>query len=281
MNTIVVALISVLVSLQDTGALTEKKPQSTFRAESSAYVVRGKDAWTYVTENRTFRFAEVLGDSGNYEAELLLEETYHNERRDGIEGVRGNAMVKAWTLERGRQRELRWTFTENGNEGVVRDRFFRITAWGCCDIPVVYSYYSVLTGEKLYVSNSELLEVKENGGGPLASRYVAFGYAGLSKLSQPPQLQYGTDKKVSQSFSVVSSREYYDAPAIFVSVNEKLEKSLDLSGSPSNFSIVLRYSDGIELQIPVEGDIVHPEKARLPIGYSIQRESLNRGRLPQ
>jgi hypothetical protein len=280
-NTIVVALISVVLSLQATGALTEKKAQSTFRAESSAYIVRGKDAWTYVTENRTFRFAEVLGDSGNYEAELLLEETYHNERRDGIEGVRGNATVKAWTLERGRQRELRWTFTENGNEGVVRDRFFRVTAWGCCDIPVVYSYYSVLTGEKLYASNSELLEVKENEGGPLATRYVAFGYPGMSKLAQPPQLQYGTDKKVNQVFSIMSSREYYDAPAMFVSVGETLEKSLDLSGSPSNFSIVLRYSDGVELQIPVEGDVVRPEKARLPEGYSIQPESLNKGGLPR
>lgn len=89
---------------------------------------KSKDAWTYVTENRSFRFAEVLGDQGNYEAVLLLEETYHNERTDGMEGMRGNATVKAWTLERGRQRELRWTFHETGNEGEVEGRFFRVTA---------------------------------------------------------------------------------------------------------------------------------------------------------
>jgi hypothetical protein len=32
----------------------------------------GKDAWTFVTENRSFRFEQVLGDEGTYEALLRL-----------------------------------------------------------------------------------------------------------------------------------------------------------------------------------------------------------------
>jgi len=119
-----VVLIAVLSGLQIAKRSTEKKPESPYRAESSAYVIHGKDAWTYVTENRSFRFAEVLGDNGNYEAVLLLEETYHNERTDSVEGVRGKATAKAWTLERGRQRKLRWTFHEAGNEGEVEGRSF-------------------------------------------------------------------------------------------------------------------------------------------------------------
>jgi hypothetical protein len=272
-KTIAVILVAVLIGLQNTDLRTEKKTVPPYRAESSAYVVQGKDAWTYVTENRSFRFAEVLGDDGNYEAVLLLEETYHNERTDGLEGVRGNATVKAWTLAHGRQRELRWTFKEIGNEGEVRDRFFRVTAWGCCDVPIVYSYYNILTGKKVYVSNSDLLEVRGDGDGPPASRYVAFGYGGMSELNQPPQLQYGTDKKVAQRFSVVSSREYYDASRMFVSTNENLVKSLDLRGSPMNFIIVLRYEDGVELHIPVEADVIRPEKVRFPEGYSLRAES--------
>jgi hypothetical protein len=120
--------------------------------------------------------------------------------------------AKATNFNRGGEREVRWTLEEIGNEGRVQDRFYRVTAWGCCDAPVVYSYYSVLTGKKLYVSNSDLLEVRGAGDGPLAARYLAFGYAGMNGLSRPLQLQYGTDKKVAQRFSVVSSREYYDAP---------------------------------------------------------------------
>jgi hypothetical protein len=272
-KTVAVVLVALLFGFTDMGRSTEKKPVTPYRAESSAYVVKGKDAWTYVTENRSFRFAEVLGDEGNnYEAVLLLEETYHNERTDGMEGVRGNATVKAWTVQHGRQRELRWAFKENGNEGGVRDRFFRVTAWGCCDAPVVYSYYNVLTGKKLYVSNSDLLEVWGEGDGPQAWRYVAFGYAGINDLSRPPQLQYGTDKKVAQRFSVVSSREYYDAPKVLLSKNEKVEKSLDLRGSPMNFTIVLKYQDGVELRVPVEADAIRLDMAQLPKGYSLRAE---------
>jgi hypothetical protein len=271
-KTVAMVLVAVLFGLPNAGISTEKKPVSPYRAESLAYVVKSKDAWTYVTENRSFRFAEVLGDEGNYEAVLLLEETYHNERTDGLEGVRGSATVKAWTMQRGRMRQLRWAIKENGNEGEVIDRFFRVTAWGCCDTPTAYSYYNVLTGKKLYVSNSSLLEVWGDGDGPQARRYVAFGYAGISDLNRPPQLQYGTDKKVTQRFSVVSSREYYAAPQMFVSTNENVEKSLDLRGSPMNFTIVLRYQDGVELRVPVEADAIRPDMAQLPRGYSLRAE---------
>jgi hypothetical protein len=271
-KTVIVVLVSALFGFPNTGLNTGKKAAPTFRAESSAYIVQAKDTWTYVTENRSFRFAEVLDDRGNYEAPLLLEETYHNERTDGMEGMRGNATVKAWAVKRSGERELRWTLTETGNEGGVHDRFFRITAWGCCDAPTVYSFYSVLTGKKLYVSNSDLVEIWEHGDGPLAARYVAFGYSGMNELSRPPQLQYGTDKKVAQSFSVVSSRKYYDAPRMFVSLGEKVEKSLDLRGSPMNFTIVLKYQDGVELRIPVEADVIRPELAQFPNGYSLRAE---------
>jgi hypothetical protein len=271
-KTVTVVLVVTLLGFPNTGLSTEKKAVSPYRAESSAYIVQGKDAWTYVTENRSFRFAEVLDDTGNYEAPLLLEETYHNEHTDGMEGVRGNATVKAWTVKRGGEREVRWTVMEIGNEGRVQDRFYRVTAWGCCDAPVVYSYYSVLTGRKLYVSNSDLLEVRGDGDGPLAARYVAFGYAGMNELSRPPQLQYGTDKRVAQRFSVVSSREYYDAPQMFVSTNEKAEKSLDLRGSPMDFTIVLKYQDGVELRVPVAADAIRPDLAQLPKGYSLRAE---------
>jgi len=213
----------------------------------------------------------VLGDDGDYAALLLLEETFHNEHTDGLEGVRGKATVRAWTLQPGRPRELRWTIQETGNEGEIQDRFFRVTAWGCCDVPVVYSYYNLLTGKKMYVSNADLLEVRGDDY-PRGVRLVAFGYGSMGQLSQPPVLQYGTDSKVSQRFSIISSREYYDAPKVFVSADGNLVSSLDLRGSGLTFVIVLKYSDGTELRIPVEADAIRPEKALLPEGYSLRVE---------
>jgi hypothetical protein len=263
-------LIAALLGLQNSDRAAEKKTDSPYRAESSAHVIEGKDAWTFVTENRSFRFEQVLGDDGTYGALLLLEETYHNERT-GIEGMRGNVTVNTWTLKQGRERELRWTLQVRGNEGDVQDRLYRVTEWGCCDLPVVYRYYSILNAKKLYVSNSSLLRVWY-GGGPLNERFVAFGYSVMDKESQYPQLQYGTDKAVLQRFSVVSSAEYYNAPQVFVSVGGELENS-HLFESPKPFTIVLKYPDGIELRVPVESDAIHPEKAVLPKGYSLRLEN--------
>jgi len=90
--------------------------------------------------------------------------------------------------------------------------------------------------------------------------------------NQPPLLQYGTDKKIAQRFSVVSLREYFDAPHVFVSTTDTLEKSLDLRSSPMNFTIVLEYEDGVVLRIPVEGNVIRPEKAALPAGSSLRAE---------
>src|SRR5215467_10515605 len=112
---------------------TSQKTWPTYRNESSASIIEGHNARTYITENRSFRFEEVLGDAGNYEAVLLLEETYHNERTSGVEGVSGKVTAKAWTLKRGKDRELRWKIEANGNEGGVQDRFYRVIRWGCCD----------------------------------------------------------------------------------------------------------------------------------------------------
>ena len=246
---------------------------SEFRTESFASIREEKNAWTYVTDNASFHFDEVLGDQGAYEAVLLLEEHYHNESTPGIEGLRGEATVKAWTIGTLGQRELRWTAHEKANTGEVEGRFFRLTTWGCCDVPNVYTYYSLLGGKKLYTSNSDLLEIRGKGEGPRASRFVGFGYD-VNGLSNDPLLAYGTDKDVAQRFSIHSGKQYYEAPEVLVEAKGKFEKhQLDLSDAPMTFVIVLRYPGGIELQIPVEDDVIRLEKATLPKGSSIRHEN--------
>src|SRR5215475_14369584 len=107
------------------------KSFSGFHTASTAYIREDKDSWSYVTDNSSFHFTEVLGDKGTYEAVLLLEENYHNENTPGIEGMRGDATIKAWTMANPGQRDLRWTVNEKANEGEIRERFFRLAAWGC------------------------------------------------------------------------------------------------------------------------------------------------------
>jgi hypothetical protein len=246
-----------------------------FHTTSLAYVREDKDSWTYVTENGSFHYNEVLGDKGIYEAVLLLEEKYHNENTPGIEGMRGDATVKAWTVTNPHHREMRWTAHEKANEGDVRDLFFRFTAWGCCDSPTVYTYYNMLSGKKIYVTNSDLLEVRGKGEGPLSARFVGFGYDVVNNQGHDPVLQYGTYKNISQKVSIhTAGKDYYETPEVLGDANGKSEKyHLDLSGSPFTFVIVVRYSGESEVRIPVENDVVRLEKAVLPKGYSLQREN--------
>ena len=66
--------------------------------------------------------------------------------------------------------------------------------------PNVYTYYSLLSGKKLYVTNFDLLELNGKGEGPLSARFVGFGYDIVNNRGHDPVLQYGTYKTISQKF---------------------------------------------------------------------------------
>ncbi len=205
---------------------------------------------------------------------LLLLKNLHNEHIDGHEETTGQMAVQAWSLERNGTRNERWSFKAAGNDGFALNgvRFFRLIEWGCCDWPDVYSYFSLVSGKKLYVSNSDLTEVVVLNSGPQGARYVAIG---CYKHGTPPMLQYGTDTRVKQRFSLLSSRHCDDRPEIFVTFGEKREKSLSLaSNEPLNFTIVLAYADGTELLIPVRGDVIRQDEAKLPRGYTLSSEAV-------
>src|SRR5882762_5239335 len=121
-------LIGSLAGILGAASGQVRKPTATYQTKSLAYVTEDKSAWTFVTENQSFRFVELLNDRGSDYTRLLLEEAYHNERREDVENVRGSATVRAWTLVPGRPRKPRWTVRESGNEGQPQNRLFKITA---------------------------------------------------------------------------------------------------------------------------------------------------------
>lgn len=240
---------------------------------SSAYIRQSDGA--YVTDNHLFEFANALSDHGSGYTRLLLLKDVHNEHIDGHEETTGQMTVRAWTLGKDGTRSERWTFTSAGSDGYALSfsRFFRLTEWGCCDWPDVHWYFSLLSGKKLYVSNSDLPDLPEIivlDSGAQAARYVAFGWY---KHQSPPILQYGTDTEVKQQFSLLSSRQCDDRPQIFVTVDKKREKSLSLTkGDGLTFNILLVFADGTELRIPVRDDLIRHQDAKLPGGYTLRTE---------
>jgi hypothetical protein len=267
-----IRLLLVLCSLVSSSPVAHgqaSKPRERFNSSASIAYIRQSDG-AYVTDNKIFEFANPLHDDGNGYTRLLLLKTTHNEHIDGQEETTGQVRVQAWTLAKNGTREERWNLSSAGNDGesLYEDRFFRVTQWGCCDWPQVHCYFSLLSGKKLYVSNSDLLSISVPEGGPILARYVAFGYYDPRK---PPMLQYGSDLNVKQRFSLLSSREYYDAPQISIRNGGKPAKSLVLEAS-DGFTILLRYGDGVEIHIPIQNDAIQTDKADLPKGYSLRVE---------
>lgn len=244
-----------------------------FSSSGSVAYIRQSDG-AYVTDNRSFEFANVLRDDGDGYVHLLLLKDVHNEHIDGHEETKGQIAVQAWTVEKDGTRDERWNFTADGNDGYALNdiRFFRLTEWGCCDWPDVHWYFSLLSGKRLYVSNSDLTEIVVLNRGPQGARYVAFG---CYKHQTPPMLQYGSDTQVKQRFSLLSSRHCDDGPQIFVTVGRNREKSLSLPSNGSlNFTILLIYADRTELRIPVRRDVIRHEEVKLPRGYTLRTEAL-------
>jgi len=207
---------------------TGKRPNRASRSEVRLLLHTFGRVTVRISPNKIFEFANPLDNDGDGYIRLLLLKTIHNQHIDGREETTGQVRVQAWTLAKNGTRQKRWIFSAMGNDGAssYEDRFFRVTQWGCCDWPRVNWYYSLLSGKRMYVSNSDLLSTSAPQGGPQLARYVAFGYYDHGK---PPILQYGGDLKVKQRFLLLSSREYYDAPQVSIRNGGQPAKSLVLS----------------------------------------------------
>jgi hypothetical protein len=162
---------------------------------------------------------------------------------------------------------------------------FQVSNWPCCSAPFENIYFSLLDGKRLYTTNGEpekgrfgqdsglvRIDGAYDGTRYSQSRYVGFG---TDAKVEPilPTLQYGTDRAMKE-FSVLG-HEYgdnFNVPEVSVTEDGKqLLNYLEVNGQ-FTFTIVLRFGDGPELRIPVENDVVRPEKATLPPGYSLQSE---------
>jgi hypothetical protein len=161
---------------------------------------------------------------------------------------------------------------------------FQISNWPCCSAPFENVYFSLVDGKRLYTTNGEpekgrfgqdsalmRIDGAYNGTRYSQSRYVGFG-AVANARPMIPILQYGTDRAVKEQLAVLG-HEYgdnFDVPEISVTEDgEQFLSYLEVNGQ-FTFTIVLRFSDGPQLRIPVENDVIRPEKATLPPGYSLR-----------
>jgi len=258
------------------GAQSPHRITPTFRSESKAYIKPSKDGWNYITVNSNFEFSGLRTDAGDgWEANLLLEETFRHERVDGLEGVRGTSKVKAWTIQRGKPRRLRWEIASWAHEGGAwNERMVRLTTYGCCAIPTVFRYYALGTGKLLYTTHSDLVEVRGGEGiGTKGTRYLGLAFQDPEDRETPTVLQYGSDTGEPKALVICTPEEpsFMDLPKLILLDEGRESPALNLTGSPFTFRAVVRYPGGLEVTIPIVEDEFRPEQAVLPKGVTLRK----------
>jgi hypothetical protein len=273
--------IFTVTFLAATAALAQQPIAS---APSQATVEHRDGGTVHVTSNSSFEYVHLFKSATQNYEDLLLQITQRNEANFEAEGISGSLKVSAWRMRGDKRGEPLWSLTSAGNEGAVLATMglYRATSWPCCSAMWVYEYFSLTNGAHLYTTNGgastngglhddALLSI--TGHAYKDARFLAFG-ASYVKGQEKPTLQYGTDSAIRQRIEV-RGHEYgdnFDVPNMSL-VDDHGLKVTDLAGA-LNFTIVLRFSEAgdqpaAELRIPVVNDVIMPQKAVLPKGYSL------------
>ena len=252
-------------------------------APSRATIEKRDGALVQVTSNSSFEFVQMFNAATQRYDNLLLQTTQRNEVDFVTEGARGSLKVRAWRMH-GKERGVPlWSFTSAGNEGVALPPtgLYRATSWPCCSAMRVNEYFSLTNGAHIYTTNGGASpnEASDDALLPITGhayrdrRFLAFG-ASYLKGHEKPTLQYGTDTTIKQRIEI-RGHDYgdnFDVPTMLL-VDDQGKKVTDLAEALS-FTIVVRFSEAddqpaAELRVPVVNDVIVPQKALLPNGYTL------------
>lgn len=262
--------------------LVAQQPIAT--APSQAAVEHRDGGIVHVTSNSSFEYVHLFKPIAQSYDDLLLQVTQRNEINFEAEGVRGSLRIRAWRMRGRRLGEPLWSLTSQGNEGSALPSMglYRATSWPCCSAMWVNEYFSLTNGDHLYTTNGRASSdgVSEDTGllsisGNLRqnSCFIAFG-ASYVRGHETPTLQYGTDTAVKQRIEL-RGHDYgdnFDVPDMSL-VDDRGQNLTDISGALS-FTVVLRFTEAddqpaAELRIPVINDVILPQNAVLPTGYTL------------
>ncbi len=269
----VVGLLGLGLIASPVFAQKAKRITPEFKAQSKAYIESTKEGWVFVTENTMLEFASLRPLASEPWTNLLLKSTYRNESFPHGEGLKGRSVVEAWTLNPGHPKVLRWTLRSYAQEGALLERMLKLTTYGCCETPTVHRYYSLLTGNLVFASHAELVNISVGRDQePVEDRYLAFGFEDPWDEKAPPCIQFGSAQAVLVSIEVLSGRECHilELPKLLLSAEGVEKDYLNLFGSPITFTAILRYPDGAEVRVPFVNGEPQLDRATLPSGFSLR-----------
>jgi hypothetical protein len=239
------------------------------------------------TTNRRFTFTDVYPDniaSDEQFRTLLLLEAFRSERILRAEGQQGSVTVDAWIGKDDSPGEKLWTIQQEGDEGAVADRFYRITKHGCCGAEDTFVFFNIMSGVKVFTSTGQLFQIEVPNTSNSLKRYVAYR-SDMASIQYPESnnrknlagvLEYGSEAKVLARVMIrfKGNREDTGTPKIQMLYRQKFTDSspLELWGankkndksSLSGFSIVLSYNRNDRIVIPVMNDTLQITRAGTP-----------------
>ena len=247
------------------------------------------------TTNRRFTFTRVYPrDSApdDQPRTLLLLEEFHSERILDAEGQLGDVTVQAWMGKDASPGEKLWTIKQEGDEGAVVDRFYRITKHGCCGAEDTFVFFSIMSGAKVFTSTAPLFQIDVPNTRSGLTRYVSY-HSDMASIQYGEEgdrqnlagvLEYGSESTVLARVRIrfKGDREDTGTPRIQTLYRQKLTASspLELWGadkkndksSLSGFSIVLSYNRNTQIVIPVSNDRLEVNRGRSHPKFSLSLE---------
>jgi len=247
------------------------------------------------TTNRRFTFTEVYPDgivSDEQFRTLLLLEEFRSERILRAEGQQGTVTLQAWIGKDDSPGEKLWTIQQEGDEGAVADRFYRITKHGCCGAEDTSVFFNIISGVKVFTSTGQLFQIEVPNTSNSLKRYVAYR-SDMASIPYPEStnlnnlagvVEYGSEAKVLARVLIrfKGNREDMGTPKIQMLYRQKFADSspLELWGadkkndksSLSGFSIVLSYDRNTRIVIPVSNDALEITRAGTSPRFTLSLE---------
>ncbi len=262
-------------------------------ASSTAETWKEKDGRRIAhTVNRRFTFATTYPERFR-KVDLLLAETFDRTLDSGAEGEKSKVSVEASRADDASGKAI-WKIAAGGSSGeATEENVYRVTRPGCCGAQDLSIYFSLINGKELFASDAPILRLEA----PNTSfrRFVAYhDLMAASAVPDPAKhkgvvglLEYGSDREPASRLYVLADKpeppENFAAKRLSIVANGKEAEedrfdvwAADKSPDPAKiggFSIRVRaYSDPeVLFEIPVEGDRLVPEKAKLGKGIRLEK----------
>jgi hypothetical protein len=276
-----------LVAVTGLAQTKEQMPSATTSTITSGRDKQGNP--TVTTINRRFNHTQVL-PTQNLESPqnfwLVLLEEFRSEWSPAREGKLGTVKVEGWAGKFPHARRKAWTIVSEGDEGAIQGNFYRMTKLGCCGALPTQIWFSLIDGQKVFTSTTDLVQVGVPNGSAELTRFIAWHASNASLIPTEADtqknlqgvLQYSSSRKTLRRLLVRAETDLFLTKVAIQyqgklhDNKEELANGLMLWGvdgqkersALSGFALKLTWNDELEAEIPVENDELQLNKAKVP-----------------